>query len=354
MAIYTIRPEFTIVLPSGTFLGGEQVDLSPEEFQLHKHKLEGIEDPPIPDQSEGGGGNSECCYPAPSTSKISPLKVALNSNLTLEVEGSFFAPDMTVEVEGCTVTGLEFISDNLIKVDLTVGSTLGLSDLTVNNGQETVVEDALEIFDFAAGTVDFRLGGSTFNNSAIRTRFGLAWSRTNDGLSVSKGSISTWGAWVKFVGENDSWVWDRSEKRNLAFIIKPDQGMIGIGSNELNENSNAQYTQAEILGYFTRSTSFGRFYGNTGTPGQGTTQSATATIPANTLVKFVLEHNGEAGYNYYLYSLPQNATLSDWYDTSTLLATGQIASSFTADAAEIMPFFIASRTGFLILGFYFF
>jgi hypothetical protein len=48
MTLYTIRPGFTIRLGSNIYLGGQQVDLNPFEFQSNKHKLEGVEKSVLP------------------------------------------------------------------------------------------------------------------------------------------------------------------------------------------------------------------------------------------------------------------------------------------------------------------
>ncbi len=48
MTIYTIRAGFTITLGSTVYQGGNQIDLTPEQFELHKHKLEGAEATVLP------------------------------------------------------------------------------------------------------------------------------------------------------------------------------------------------------------------------------------------------------------------------------------------------------------------
>ena len=57
MTVYTVRPGFTIVLPSGTYTGGQSVDLNDTEFSANKHKLEGIERDEELDLVIGGNSN---------------------------------------------------------------------------------------------------------------------------------------------------------------------------------------------------------------------------------------------------------------------------------------------------------
>ncbi len=48
MTIYTIRAGFTITLGSTVYQGGTQIDLAPEQFELHKHKLQGVDSTVLP------------------------------------------------------------------------------------------------------------------------------------------------------------------------------------------------------------------------------------------------------------------------------------------------------------------
>ena len=41
MTVYTIGVGFTITICDIIYMGGEVVDLTDEQFELHKHKLEG-------------------------------------------------------------------------------------------------------------------------------------------------------------------------------------------------------------------------------------------------------------------------------------------------------------------------
>ena len=48
MTLYTIRPNFTVILGSNTYTGGQQVDLNEQQFEFNKHKLEGVESDVVP------------------------------------------------------------------------------------------------------------------------------------------------------------------------------------------------------------------------------------------------------------------------------------------------------------------
>ena len=54
MTIYSIRIGFTITIGDIIYMGGETVDLTDEQFELHKHKLEGTVSntfPTVPSQN---------------------------------------------------------------------------------------------------------------------------------------------------------------------------------------------------------------------------------------------------------------------------------------------------------------
>ena len=130
MTIHTIRPGFTITLGNITYVGGEEVDLTDEEFELNKHKLEGVESTVIPIDFGNGDSNSDCCYPAPYISFISPPKILIGRTSTIAVNGSFFTPETTVEIEAGSVDSIEFLSSNLIQVTITANAKAGKPSVT--------------------------------------------------------------------------------------------------------------------------------------------------------------------------------------------------------------------------------
>ena len=54
--------------------------------------------------------------------------------------------------------------------------------------------------------------------------------------------------------------------------------MLGIGSNNTDEASTAQYAQAEVEAYFNSATSLWGLYGNVGTTGSAGSQSNATTL----------------------------------------------------------------------------
>ena len=289
-------------------------------------------------------------YPAPYFSEITPATLVLNTTVTLNITGSYFTPSMAISLGGVTINNVQFVNNNLITVEVTVESTVGFYDLVLNNGNQIVVSDAVEIIDLSNAIVDLRLGGTSFTNSAIQMRSGMNFTRTAAGLQFA--GASPWSSWVRFVGDSNIWTWNRSEKKKLSWIFTNTVAfMIGIGSDESDPNSTAQYGQGEIMGYFNSSTSFYGFYGNNGNPGSLANQSSAASLTAGSVRKLVLENNGEPGSNFYLYELP-SANIADWMDTSNLKHSGAVSNNMSADATNIMPFCIPSvSTSTLFLGF---
>ena len=335
---YTIRPGFTITLPSGTFTGGQEVELTPEEFEANRHKLEGVGSN-LPDINPGSNDASSDCCDAPVVSEISPTRLFIGFEAKLTIRGSFFRPSMTVEIDGVTVDSVDFKSDNLVEVNITVGSETQFSNVTLDNGKQLVVENAIELLDPEDSIIDLRSGGTEFSDNAIEVRSGMSWERTADGL-IFRG-LRVWGSWARFPGDNDAWTWNRDQKREVSLIFTHtnERFMGGIGSRANAPNNNAQYTQAEILGFFASQTSFNGFFGNSGNPGNLANQSVTAAISSNAVKKLTFTSNGEPGSTASLYELP-NSDIGNWASTSNLRGSWQIAANMSADEPEIMPFVI--------------
>lgn len=345
MSVYTIRPEFSIQLGQIIFSGGEEVDLTDAEFELHKHKLEGVEATVIPIFNSEPDLADECCFPQPNVKSISLARLRLDAAKTIEITGSFFTPEMSVSTEGFTVDFLSFVSSHLIRIDVTGGNKTGFFDLTLDNGKQTILEQAIEIIPNSPPiVVDLRTGGANFNISAIKHRSEMTYSRSNQGVIFN--GLNPWASWAKFTGDNNEWTWDRSTKKKLTWIFRNGNSfMLGIGSNETNENSSAQYHEGEILGYFSSETGFYGFFGNDGTPGEGASQNISATTSGNAIKKLVLENNGEPGANFYLYEIP-SFNVADWTDESVLVSSGVIDSQMSADATTLMPFCIPRSSNF--------
>ena len=320
------------------FSGGDTVELSELEFALHKHKLEGVETSVTPITLTGGGGtNSECCHLSPYVGKISGDKIIQGLSKTVTVNGSFFTPDTTVECAGLNIDRIEFINSHRIVLSVTANSTVGIYSMKINNGSETEVESAIEVLDIRYAIIDLRAGGTEFAPEAIEMRDGMSFTRTESGMYFT--GADPWGGWARFVGDDNAWVWNRSEKKDISWIFTNRSSfMAGIGSTNTNPTSRTQYIEAEIVGYFSSSTGFYGFYGNRGTPGASTEGSYSAIFPDGSAVKkLVLENNGEPGSTYRLYVLP-DSTKPSWTDNSNLVAEGTIGSNMTADEQLLMPF----------------
>lgn len=82
---------------------------------------------------------------APFLADLIPDSNLPNTTSNYVLKGAFFTPDMTVSVEGQTVDIFNFISDNEIRIVVTHGAAEGQFDVTLNNGKESVFQNALLI-----------------------------------------------------------------------------------------------------------------------------------------------------------------------------------------------------------------
>jgi len=195
--------------------------------------------------------------------------------------------------------------------------------------------------------VDLRTGGDVFThgNAAgndIRYRAGMSLVRDANGISFT--GNSPWSSWVKF--EFKKWV--RGTDKSLLWIFtRPSSSMmIGIGSDATDESSSAQYSQGEVMAYFSSTTSMWGLYGNTGIVGNYGNQSHSVDITGGTGVyKIKFTHDGNAGTGVFtIYELP-SANQNDWEDESNPLDSFTIGGSLNPDELNIMPFIIPRDGG---------
>jgi len=85
--------------------------------------------------------------------------------------GAFYTPSTTVTVSGQTVNSVTFISDNVLKVNITLGQTEGSFAATINNGQSKTFSDVILVvlgtvyspvtsdFSILSGNADFGTKG---------------------------------------------------------------------------------------------------------------------------------------------------------------------------------------------------
>ena len=349
MAVYTIRSGFSINLLGTIYQGGQEIELSDLEFQLHKHKLEGVKDDVVI-PSQGGGGKSDCvCYPAPYLLQVEPQKIITGRTTRVTIRGSFFTPDTTVNIEESSIERIEFVNSHELNVWVIATNTARRYDLILDNGTKVVFDDTLEFFDVPAGLVDLRLGRTSFGDAAIEMRSSMSYTRTVDGL-IFDGS-SPWSSWARFVGDNNSWVWNRSTKKTLTWIFQNTGNlMIGIGSFNNDESSNQQYNFGELLSYVPSSVIISSLFGNNGNPGTGVNQSFSTSKNAEDIIALVFTNNGENGGTFSVYRL-KNAEVSSWFDREEKLGEIEVGG-FGSDESEIMPFVIPNNgVGSKFLGF---
>lgn len=83
--------------------------------------------------------------PAPYLEVLIPDSTLPSTTTNFSLKGAFFTPSMTIEIEGQTINYITFISDNLVKVNVTTGNTEGLFDVILNNGISATFTNALMI-----------------------------------------------------------------------------------------------------------------------------------------------------------------------------------------------------------------
>lgn len=84
--------------------------------------------------------------PAPYMDVLIPDSTLPSTTTNLTIKGAFFTPTMTVSIPGQTINYINFVSDNLIRVNVTTGVAEGLFAVTLNNGISATFNNALSIF----------------------------------------------------------------------------------------------------------------------------------------------------------------------------------------------------------------
>lgn len=116
MTIYTIRANFTIALGSTVYQGGDQIDLSNEQFELHKHKLQGVD------------------------TTVLPIVFSLKSSTSSEIS---FDDSTANIVDGTTTANLQSAIATLdSRLDAIEGNAGNNSGKTVLDGDTTFYVDA--------------------------------------------------------------------------------------------------------------------------------------------------------------------------------------------------------------------
>lgn len=83
--------------------------------------------------------------PPPYMEVLIPDSTLPSTTTNFTIKGAFFTPNMTVAIVGQTINYITFVSDNLIKVNVTTGATEGSYAVTLNNGLSATFNNALLI-----------------------------------------------------------------------------------------------------------------------------------------------------------------------------------------------------------------
>lgn len=84
--------------------------------------------------------------PAPYLEILVPDSTLPSTTTNFVLKGAFFTPTMTVVIAGQTINSILFVSDNLVKVNVTTGATEGFFAVTLNNGISATFNNALSIY----------------------------------------------------------------------------------------------------------------------------------------------------------------------------------------------------------------
>lgn len=108
---------------------------------------------------------------APTVHSFSPTSMLPNTTKEITIIGSFFNPDTTFQIGGCTINWKRFENNDYREVTLQVssGATEGNFDLTINNGKELVVQD---LFTISNGIVTVPLAADFTKTGTINVSDG--------------------------------------------------------------------------------------------------------------------------------------------------------------------------------------
>jgi len=240
----------------------------------------------------------ECCSYVPVVINPKTIKYPIDKNISREIVGAFFTPEMTIECSGLTNISYQFIDDNNIVISGKTISTLGFYDLTISNGSTYVYTDFIEVA--IINWIDLRNGGDTVSPRA-RNQGNIV--RDANGLGIS--GQTGWDEWVVF----EEYEWERTIKNTYSVVV--DVGgafMVGLMAEGWNETSTAQYSQQQVSCYFNSDTNLWGLYQ------ASNTQNLNVNISGVNLVKCVFTFNGRQseGGQFSAY----NVSSGDWDDNS--------------------------------------
>lgn len=267
----------------------------------------------------------------PNTPKIVQAAFELNQNLIVEIEGSYFTPDMTIASDGLTVHNFTFLNDNKIRVDATSINTRGKFDLILNNGQETVIPEAIAVQ--SAPWVDLRKGSDeSFIIGSDLVLSKNVVSISNDADSGRPGmwfrDSKPWKSSAAF----EKYKFTRGENKTIEIIFNnyDKKFMIGVGKNPRNINASSQFYQAELLLYFEKDHIFKGLYGNRNRKDYNT------QLDADGWLKVKFTDDVVRGSKWYLYKL-DSIEDTNWSDQSNLIISGEVDDRFKLQGEELFP-----------------
>lgn len=130
--------------------------------------------------------------PPPYMEVLIPESTLPSTTTNFTIKGAFFTPSMTVSIVGQTINYLTFLSDNLIKVNVTTGAVEGNFAVTLNNGLSSTYPSALLIvlgdvyipktseWISLTGTPNVETDGE-FHLSTYASPCSAVWNKTIDG-----------------------------------------------------------------------------------------------------------------------------------------------------------------------------
>ncbi|MDJ0715746.1 MAG: hypothetical protein QNJ54_16195 [Prochloraceae cyanobacterium] len=261
-------------------------------------------------------------------------KFQINQTKTLEIEGSFFTPNMIVESEGLTVDNLQFINENKIILTATSLQETGEFDLKFNNGFETIVTSAILIEN--APWVDLRHGsGETFEVGVDLVVSKDVIPITNVPQNNRPGmwfkNAKTWKSSAAF--EKYRFVRGTNKTVEIIFNNYHKKYAIGIGKNPRNINASSQFYQAEVVLYFKNNHVFYGLYGDRNR------QNLQRELDKDGWLKVKFTDDVTEGSKWYLYKL-DSIEDTNWGDESNLIVSGEIDDRFKLEGEELFPFII--------------
>ena len=261
-------------------------------------------------------------------------KFEINQTKTLEIEGSFFTPNMSVESDGLNVTNIRFINENKIIVTATSLQETGLFDLKFNNGTQTTVTDAIVVQN--SPWVDLRHGsGESFDLGTDIVVSNNVVPITNVPQNNRPGmwfkNAQTWKDSAAF----EKYRFVRGERKTVEIIFNNynKRYAIGIGKNPRNINSSSQFYEAEVVLYFKNNYKFYGLYGDRNR------LNIERQLEEGGWLKAKFTEDVTVGSNWYLYRL-DDIEESNWGNEDNLIVSGQIDDRFKLEGEELFPFII--------------